>query len=137
MQTLLPALEHLVREINDMKGALLAEWERSTVKIAMAIASRIIRREVEHDPQISLEVIREALRLAAGSAEIKLHVNPSDYTNLGSQLHRVAATMAQIAPSEIIADASVSPGGCRVETKHGEIDQQIETQLCRIEEELN
>jgi flagellar biosynthesis/type III secretory pathway protein FliH len=30
----------------------------------------------------------------------------------------------------------VSPGGCVVETQQGRIDQQIETQLARIEEEL-
>ena len=29
-----------------------------------------------------------------------------------------------------------NPGGCRIETLHGSIDQQFEAQLARIEEEL-
>ncbi|HEX3600679.1 MAG TPA: FliH/SctL family protein [Lacipirellulaceae bacterium] len=136
MQTLLPALEQLVREVNDMKGALLAEWERSAVKVSTAIAARVIRREVAHDPQIAIGTISDALRLATGATEIKLYVNPGDYTNLGSQVQRVAATLAQLAPSEIIADANISPGGCRVESQYGEVDQRIESQLRRIEEEL-
>ena len=31
---------------------------------------------------------------------------------------------------------SITPGGCRVETRYGAIDQQFEAQLARIEEEL-
>ena len=41
-----------------------------------------------------------------------------------------------LAPSAIVADDAVSPGGCCVKTKFGVIDQQIESQLRRIEEEL-
>ncbi|MFQ5550985.1 MAG: FliH/SctL family protein [Gemmatimonadales bacterium] len=37
---------------------------------------------------------------------------------------------------DIVADSAVSPGGCFVETEFGNIDQQFETQLARIEEEL-
>jgi flagellar biosynthesis/type III secretory pathway protein FliH len=137
MQTLLPALEQVVREVNDLKGALLVEWESSATKVSLAIAKQIIGREVTRDPQISLDTIRNALRLAAGATEIKLHVNPGDYTNLGAQLQKVAATLAKLSPSEIVADQSITAGGCRVETKFGEVDLQIETQLRRIEEELS
>jgi flagellar biosynthesis/type III secretory pathway protein FliH len=35
-----------------------------------------------------------------------------------------------------VPDAGVSLGGCIVESQHGRIDQRIETQLARIEEEL-
>ena len=136
MQTLLPTIEQLVKEINDLKGELLAEWERSTVKVSTAVAERIIRREVKHEPQITLHLVSESLRLATGAAEITVHVSPQDYEHLGSQIENVAAALAQLAPSEIIADESVSPGGCRVTTRYGEIDQRIESQLKRIEEEL-
>jgi flagellar assembly protein FliH len=136
MQTLLPTIERLVTEVNELKGELLAEWERSTVKVSTAIAERIIRREVKLEPQITLDLVSESLRLATGAAEITVHVSPSDYEHLGSQVESVAAALAQLAPSEIVADETVSPGGCLVTTRYGEIDQRIESQLKRIEEEL-
>ena len=136
MQTLLPALEQLIREVNDAKGTLLAEWERAVVKVSSAIAERIIRRELAQRPEITLDLIAESLRLATGASEITFHVSPSDYENLGSQIDRLAATLSQLAPSSIIADESITPGGCRVETRFGVIDNQIESQLRRIEEEL-
>ena len=136
MDTLLPALEQLVQQINDLKGELQSHWERSAVRVSTAIAERIIRRELLREPQITLDLIAEALRLAAGSAEITLRVNPADYENLGTQINRLAGTLCQLAPSNIVADSTISAGGCRVETKFGEIDQQIESQLRRIEQDL-
>jgi len=44
--------------------------------------------------------------------------------------------MAPIGDADVASDPSLSAGGCRVETRFGTIDQQIESQLQRIEEEL-
>jgi flagellar assembly protein FliH len=136
METLLPTLETLVGEMNNTKAQLLGRWETSALKVATSIAERIIRREIANNPQITLELIAETLRLAAGMTEISLHVSPTDYANLGSQIERLAKTVGKIAPSAIVADENVSPGGCVVKTRFGEIDQQIESQLRRVEEEL-
>jgi flagellar assembly protein FliH len=136
MDTLVPALEQLVKQINDAKGELQSYWERSALKVSTAIAARLIRRELTQHPEISLESIAEALQLARGSAEITLRINPTDYENLGPQIERLSATLCQLSPSQIVADETITAGGCRVETKFGEVDQQIEAQLRRIEEDL-
>jgi flagellar biosynthesis/type III secretory pathway protein FliH len=136
MNTLVPALEQLVAQINDAKGELLARWERSALQVVTAIAERVIRRRLEKEPEIALDVIADALRLASGSADITLHVNPTDHANLGSQIERLASTLCRLAPSQIIPDPSISAGGCRVATKFGEIDERIEAQLRRIEQDL-
>ncbi len=137
MDTLLPALEQLVAQVNDAKGELLGQWQRSAVHVSTAIAQRIIRRQLEHEPQITLDLVEEALRLAAGTAEITVHLNPTDYENLGPQVQRLAESLCQLAPSAVVADPKITAGGCRVETRFGEIDLQIESQLRRVEEELN
>jgi flagellar assembly protein FliH len=136
MQAILPALERVAREVNDMKGELLANWERSAVKVATAIAERIIRRQIAREPQITLDLIAESLRLAAGAAEIKLHVSPADRENLGPQIDALVSTIGRLAPSAVVTDTSLQSGDCRVMTKFGEIDQQIKSQLRRIELEL-
>jgi len=136
MDTLLPALQSLMQEINDTKGALLTRWEQSAIHVATAMAERIVRREISQRPEITLDLIGEALRLAAGTEEITLHLNPTDYKNLGSQITRLAETLCRLTPSSILADDNITPGGCRIATKYGQIDQQIEAQLRRIEEDL-
>jgi flagellar assembly protein FliH len=136
MDTLLPALERTAAELDDAKGDLLRQWESCALRVATAMAQRIIRRELAQEPQIALDVIAEALRLATGTSEITLHVNPTDHSHLGSQIERLADALCRITPAQVIADASIAPGGCRLTTKFGEIDLQIESQLRRIEEDL-
>jgi flagellar assembly protein FliH len=136
LNTLLPALEQLLKEIDDAKGELVARWERSALQVITAIAERVVRRRLEKEPEIALDVIADALRLAAGSADITLHVNPTDCENLGSAIERLSATLCRLAPSYIVSDPAISAGGCRVVTKFGEIDERIEAQLRRIEQDL-
>ena len=110
LSTLKPALLQAVEEIRHAKQAWLRHWEKSAIHTAAAIAARLVRRELLQTPEIAITLVREALELAAGSAQLKIRLNPADPASL--------------------------PGGCRVETRFGVIDQQFEAQLARIEEEL-
>lgn len=134
--TLAASLDKLVAETNDAKADWLRRWEQSAVAVATAIAERIIRREISHRPEITLDLVREALHLAAGAADVTLHLNPADYELLGANAETLTTTLGRLAPTEIVADPNVTPGGCVVQTNLGQIDQQIESQLARIQEEL-
>ena len=136
LTTLWPSLQASVQQLRDAKQAWLVYWERNAVRLAAAIASRIIRRELTQQPEITLRLVQEALELAAGSAQVCVHLHPDDYRALGSQVQQFVAQTASLGECEIVADEAISAGGCRIETRFGAIDQQIESQLARIEEEL-
>jgi flagellar assembly protein FliH len=106
------------------------------VRLAVAIARRIVRRELHSHPEIAVEWIREALALAVGSGRIQLYLHPQDHAALGDEVRELVAGLGQLGETEIVADSQISPGGCRVVTQFGEVDQRLETQLARIEEEL-
>lgn len=136
LATLLPALAATIQEIQHAKQAWLTHWERTAVQLATAMAERIVRREIEQKPEIPLELIRESLELAAGSTSVRVILNPKDHETLQPQAEALIRDMASLGDCELVADASITAGGCRVETSFGTIDQQIETQLERIEQEL-
>jgi flagellar assembly protein FliH len=136
LSTLLPALRQSIQDIQHAKQAWLRHWEQSGVHLATAIAARIIRRELSAQPEIPLKLVREALELAVGTTQVRLHLNPADHATLSPQIQLLVKEISGLGPTEIHADASVTPGGCRVETRFGTVDQQFEAQLARIEEEL-
>ena len=137
LETLLPALREAVEEVHHCKGQWLSHCEKSTVHLAAAIAARVIRRELSQTPkEIPLTLIREALELAVGSPSITMRLNPDDHAALGGQVARLADSMSGLAPAQVVADAEISAGGCRVDTNFGVIDQQFEAQLERIEQDL-
>jgi len=136
LETLLPAIRESVAAINYEKENWLKRWERDTVHLAVAIAGRVIRRELSQDPTISVELIREALQLAMGSGRLRLLLNPADFAALGDQAQQLSDEFSGLAPMDIVADESIRAGGCRVVSEFGTLDQNIDTQLQRIEDEL-
>jgi flagellar assembly protein FliH len=136
METLLPALRECIDAVHHARQTWMNHWERSAVRVATAIARKVIRRELSRQPDIAGDLVRETLELAGGNGEITLRLNPTDHENLGQQIEAWTAELARLAPTHIVADPEISLGGCRLETCFGSIDQQVETQLQRIEEEL-
>jgi len=136
LATLMPALKQAVRDVHDAKHAWLTHWEKSAVHVAAQIAKRLIRRELAEHPEITLTLVREALELAAGSSQLRILIHPKDHETLSSQIESLTKELTGLAQAEVVADADIAPGGCRVETAFGAIDQQFDAQLARIEEEL-
>jgi flagellar assembly protein FliH len=136
VQMLLPALSDAIAQLADARQEWLRHWERSAVELAARMAERVIRQELSRDPEIKLGLIQEALELAAGSPRLKVKLSPADFQSLGSHAAILASQLAAVAETEIVSDESISAGGCRVETAHGAIDQQIEIRLMRIVSEL-
>jgi flagellar assembly protein FliH len=136
LATAFPALKRVIEEIRNSQHTWLRHWEASAVHVAAAMAERVIRREVRHDPKITLTLVREALELAAGNAHLRIHLNPEDCKALGGHVKTLIDELAPLAEAEILPHPDVSPGGCRLETKFGVIDERFEAQLKRIEEEL-
>jgi flagellar assembly protein FliH len=126
----------VIQDVQHAKQAWLAHWEKSGVHVAAAIAQRLIRRELAQKPEITLTLIREALELAVGSSELRIQMNPGDHQALRPQVETLIAELSPLGSAELVADPQIRPGGCRVETRFGVIDQQFEAQLARIEEEL-
>ena len=132
----LSALQQAAADLQRAKQAWLSHWESSAVHLSAAIAARIIRGELHRRPEITLALVREALELAAGSPVVRLHLHPDDHESLGTEVRALIGSMSALGRAEITADATIGRGGCRVETRFGTIDQQFESQLKRIEEEL-
>lgn len=136
MRTLRPALEAVATQMTDARGRWLGEWEAAAVRLAARMAEKILRRELADAPAAALPLVREALELAAGAARITVRLNPQDYQHLRDETTSIAESLKGLAPADVVADPAVTPGGCRLTTEFGEIDQQIESQLERLVEEL-
>jgi flagellar assembly protein FliH len=137
LNTLLPAVKSAIEEIRVAKQVWLNQWQEETVRLAVAISERIIRRELRQQPEITTDLVREALQLAVGSGQFRLHLHPDDLQTFGPWVEQLTNEMGELAPTDIVADPQLSRGGCRVVTEFGAIDQTFEAQLARIEEELN
>ena len=107
------------------------------MEISLDIAKKIIKKEVEEDPMIILDNIRELLKkLSKDEAKITLNVNPMQVSLVKSEIPDTLANVGLDAKVMVVPDETIMEGGCMVTTNNGVIDATIETQLSVISEAL-
>ncbi len=136
MTEIVTALKAATAQIEQSRHTWQQHWERHSVHLASAIAERVCRRELARQPEISLDWIRESLSLAAGNAEVIVRLSPTDHAAIASHVQRLTSELTGLGTVKIVADNAITAGGCRVDTEFGSLDQQLESQLARITEEL-
>lgn len=132
-----PVLDALVDSVGRERAAWVAHWEQAVIGLAVRIAERILHRELDQDPSLALHWLRESLELVTSAEGVVVRVNDADLARFRTAMEQLAASVARLAPSQLTADPTIAPGGCRVETKFGSIDSQIQAQLARVVEELS
>jgi flagellar assembly protein FliH len=136
LATTLPAMKAAVGALVIERDRWLAEWETTAVRLAAAIAEKLIKRQLDVHPEAARDMITNALQLAAGTPHIKLRVHSDDAALFGEHAAEVIRTLASSGDAEIVADATLTRGSCVIQTKHGTIDARLETLLDRIVSEL-
>jgi flagellar assembly protein FliH len=136
IQTIIPSVENVARLLENEKEKWISDWEGSVINLVLLIAEKIVRTKLDLNPELSQEMIRGALELAAGQRHITVTMNPVDVEILGDKSEEVVSVLAGCGQAEIRTDESISPGGCVIESRQGTIDARLETQIERIAAEL-
>ena len=132
-----PVLDKLADGLSGVRESLLAYWEKNILQIAAGIAHQTIARDLPKIREIPLDLLREALELAVGSASIKIRMNPEDLGELRGAAEAMLKEFSQITSAELLEDERIGRGGCVVESSAGTVDQRLESRLQRIIEELS
>lgn len=126
--------------ISSFLGAKQAVFDYITpsiMEISVDIAKKIIKRELEQDPLIIVNNIKEVFKdLSKEETKITLKVNPIQVSLLKVEIPEVMTNVGLDAKIMIVPDESIMEGGCIVTTTNGVIDATIETQLSVISEAL-
>lgn len=105
------------------------------LEISVDIARKIVKKEIEQDPQILLETILDVLKtMAKDETRISVKVNPAQLNTTKENMPTIISTIGLDARINIYADATIDVGGCIVETNNGIVDATINTQLEIIKE---
>jgi flagellar assembly protein FliH len=107
--------------------------EHALADLSVKIAKQILHREIELDSgQVTAAVKAAVAALPIASQNVKLYLNPEDADlvsfNLGLGESQSAWT--------IIEDASITRGGCKVETEISHVDATVENRLNAVLESM-
>jgi flagellar assembly protein FliH len=126
-----PVLEKLARAIVDvgsLRGRIREETESDLLTLSIAIARRILRRELTVDPDVIGGLVRAALDKVQTKDVINVRVYPGHHDAI-----RRCLNSSNVPGIELVSDAALQPGDVVIETKRGNLEASIDTQLAEIE----
>jgi type III secretion protein L len=123
-------------QANEAYDRQLKASEQALVRLAVRIAEKIIGQHLQSSPEAFLDIVREVLKSVRSERGLTIQVNPDQAETLRQSIHRLHDLLDDGCQIKILPNASISPGGCIVESEFGVIDAQLETQLKCLEEAL-
>lgn len=126
-----PVLERLGRslvELSSLRPRMRREAERDLVKLAIAVARRILHRELTLDPESIEGLIKVALEKLETRELCRVRVHPDQEEPIRSLLERFSNARTV----EVLPDKTLNPGDVLLETAHGTIDASVDAQLNEI-----
>jgi flagellar assembly protein FliH len=131
VQPVLLALGAAIREIAELKPRLRKEAEGDLVRLALAIARRVVNRELSVDPEAITGLIAMGLEKLRLNEVTRVRVHPQHQAALKEYLGRTGAMHV-----EVNVNAAQERGTAVIETIRGNLDVSAETQLAEIERGL-
>ena len=136
-------LEHLLQSLRQVLSGLevlhrrdARAYENDLVQLALAVARKVVGREVAAAPEVVVDMLREGLARLEHPGALTIRMNPGD-------LERLADVSAQLFEGRVDsgrvrfeADAGVSPGGCYIESEAGDVDARVEQRFRIVAEAL-
>jgi flagellar assembly protein FliH len=124
--------DRVAQTLADLAGTkkrIRQESEQELLKLSLAIARRILFRELLSDPEALHGVVHAALQKLQNREISRVRVFPAGADPLRKSLERIGAAPA----IEIYPDPALKVGDLIFETAFGELDASIDTQLLEIQ----
>lgn len=110
------------------------EFEQLLLEFSIAIAEKIVRREIENKSPI-LEVLKDSIKKIQGANDLSIKLNPEDYRLIEEA--KDAINMELFSKIKFEESENIENGGCLIQTEIGNIDARISTQLSELKKELD
>jgi flagellar assembly protein FliH len=129
-------LSAVITQLEGAVAAVRATAQDQVTALAFSIASKIVREEAGSQQERILSQVQTALSHVQGSPLVRIRVHPQDVATLEQAKGSLGRTVEPPATIRIDGDASITPGGCLVETASRLVDATLEAQLVRLGEVL-
>ena len=123
-------------DIDARRASLLRDAEREVLALAIAVAEKIVKREIRCCPDVIVNNVRKALETIAQRSGATIEVNPDDLALVEAHAREALDIFRESPGLRLAANSHVARGGCMVTSAGGGADLRIDTQLDLIEQVL-
>jgi flagellar assembly protein FliH len=124
-EAVLRRLEQTIQELHTLRSELVHKTERQVVQLALAMAKRIVHREISLDRELLTAMARVALNRLGVHTGATVRLHPDDYAATHTAQHPDHPNGA----IQVVPDPTVRRGGCLIQSDFGLIDIGVDSQI--------
>jgi len=135
IETAAAALGKALEETVRIRMQEYEHMETETVRLALAIAKKIIGHAAEHG-QVVTTVVKAAMKKVADPRQLTLKLNPDDLDSVAAIRNELPAGDDSGMVIELEGDETIGKGGCIIEARLGDVNARIDEQIKIVEQML-
>jgi flagellar assembly protein FliH len=128
------ALSEAAQGVEALRVETVQTVEKDAIKLAIALANKILTGALQARPELVVEVVQGALRRISDRRTITVLVNPADLEVVRKAVGQLTAQGSGVELCDVQAEERVEVGSAIVRTAEGEVDASVYTQLERARE---
>lgn len=130
------ALARATAHLETLEHQLVSEAEADIARLAMVVAARVLRREVEDDPTWMDPVLADALAQVPDKRGVAVRMHPEDAQVAGERKRLILESVPGLERLEFFADDGLPRGACIIASQGTRLDASLPSTWERLYREL-
>ena len=119
--------QDVLRQAEESRKEMMESLEGKMIELSVEIAEKMIAAQLTLEPETVCNIAKEALSLVENRMLVVLYINPAELPLYENKMDELKSLLPLRAELQLITDADVQTGGCRIETDSGTVDTTLET----------
>lgn len=135
IEAILDRFGESIEQLGAARGEVIHETRKDVLRLAVAIAQKLVKREIHMDQDILLTLVQVALNKINESAPVTVYLNFEDHAYIQKALEAKPQVFGE---RELILKVKdgLKRGDCTFESPYGNIDARLSEQFNRVEQGL-
>ncbi|MDL2289334.1 hypothetical protein LJB83_01055 [Clostridia bacterium OttesenSCG-928-F22] len=131
------AFDEFLKSIQQQREQANAMMEENILRLSVDIAQKVVNIQFEKDDTIFVGIVKAAVQRLNAKEKFTIYLNQKEYDRFFAEGTGWLEECMQSAPFSVVADASVPPGGIKLQSAlGGTVDAGVKTQIGNIERAL-
>ncbi len=125
-------LESIVNQVDNLWKNMVETYEGQIMDLVCRAAEKVVYGHVSADKDIVKRAILDAFEMIPEPSDVTISVNTEDYEFIESTKEDLFENIKKLKNVTVVADPSINRGGCKIETRSGEVNSSIEERMEKI-----
>ncbi len=129
-------IQNLLKEMDGLWYRLVETYEERIIQLVGRVAEKVVLAHVGFEHDTVKRVILDAFRMIPEPAEVTIDIHPQDVERIENIKGTFFEQVKALKQVSLVPNPSISPGGCRIKTRLGEVDATLESRLAAVHETI-